>query len=320
MNEFELIRRFFSAKSRPRDDVVLGIGDDAAVLHVPDGMRLVATVDTLVEGVHFPAALPAEAIGHRALAVSLSDLAAMGAVPAWALLALTLPEENEKWLTDFARGFFALANRYGMALVGGNVARGPLSITVTVHGLVPDGTALSRRGAKPGDQIYVTGELGAAAAGLRLIQSGIEAQAGERLRARFARPEPRIATGLALRGLASACIDISDGFFADLVHVLQSSGVGAEVNVDALPLAPEAVELLGQAEARQLAFAGGDDYELCFSLPPSRALQLNQRLGELDCRVTQVGVVNAEKSLRCLQSDGNRWVPDADISGYQHFK
>ena len=320
MNEFELVRRFFSAKAAQRDDVVLGIGDDAAILRVPDGMQLVATVDTLVEGVHFPAVLPAEAAGHRALAVSLSDLAAMGAEPAWTLLALTLPEADEKWLAGFARGFFALANRHGVALVGGNVARGPLSITVTAHGLVPHGLALTRHGAEPGDLIYVTGELGAAAAGLRLIQSGIEAQAGERLRARFARPEPRIATGLALRGLASACIDISDGFFADLVHILQSSGAGAEVNVDTLPLAPEALELLGQAEARQLAFAGGDDYELCFSLPPSRAMQLNERVGKLDCRVTQVGVVNAGKSLRCLQSDGNRWVPDADTSGYQHFK
>lgn len=320
MNEFELIRRFFSIKAPRRDDVILGIGDDAAILRVPDGMQLVATVDTLVEGVHFPASLPAEAIGHRALAVSLSDLAAMGAEPAWTLLALTLPEANEKWLTGFARGFFALAKHHDVALVGGNVARGALSVTVTAHGLVPRGMALSRQGAKPGDLIYVTGELGAAAAGLRLIQSGIEAQAGERLRARFARPEARIAAGLALRGLASACIDISDGFFADLVHILQSSGAGAEINVDALPLAPEAVELLGQAEARQLAFAGGDDYELCFSVPPSQTSQLNERSGKMDCRVTQVGVVNAEKSLRCLQNDGSRWVPDADISGYQHFK
>lgn len=320
MNEFELIQQFFADKSPRRDDVVLGVGDDAAILRVPDGMQVVATVDTLVEGVHFPAGLAAEDIGHRALAVNLSDLAAMGAEPAWALLALTLPEANEKWLTQFTQGLFALAERYRIALVGGNIARGPLNVTITAHGLVPAGTALTRHGAKPGDHIYVTGELGAAAAGLRLIQNRIDAKAGERLHTRFARPEPRIVAGLALRGLATACIDISDGFFADLVHVLQSSGMGGEVNVDALPLAEEAVELLGRAEARQLAFAGGDDYELCFSLPPSRVAQLKQRLGKLDCPVTQVGVVTAGKTLQCLQTDGSKWVPDADTSGYQHFK
>ncbi|HKT31824.1 MAG TPA: thiamine-phosphate kinase [Gammaproteobacteria bacterium] len=320
MNEFELIRKFFSGKAPSRKDVILGVGDDAAILSVPQGMQLVATVDTLVEGVHFPAGLPAEDIGHRSLAVNLSDIAAMGAEPAWALLALTLPNADEKWLTDFTRGFLALAQGHAVELVGGNIARGPLNVTVTAHGFVPDGMALTRRGAQPGDHIYVSGELGAAAAGLRLIRNRIEPEAGERLRTRFARPEPRIALGLALRGLASACIDISDGFFADLVHVLQSSGVGAEVNVDALPLADEAVELLGRAEARQLAFAGGDDYELCFSLPPSRAAQLKERLSKLDCAATQVGVVTAGKTLQCLQADGSKWVPDADTSGYQHFE
>lgn len=320
MNEFELIREFFAGKSVQRDDVVLGIGDDAAILRVPSGRQLVASVDTLVEGVHFPAGLPAEDLGFRSLAVNLSDLAAMGAEPTWALLALTLPEANEKWLTSFTHGFLALAQSHHVALVGGNLAHGSLSVTVTVHGLVPEGAALTRHGANPGDLIYVTGELGAAAAGLRLLQNRIEAQAGERLRNRFARPEPRIAAGLALRGLASACIDISDGLFADLVHVLQNSGVGGEVNVDLLPLAPEAVELLGRAEARQLAFAGGDDYELCFTLPASRAAQLQERTDKLNCPVTQVGVVSTEKSLHCLQTDGSRWVPDADTSGYQHFK
>lgn len=320
MNEFELIQEFFSGKSPSRKDVILGIGDDAAILRVPDGMQVVATVDTLVEGVHFPAGLSAEDIGHRSLAVSLSDVAAMGAEPAWALLALTLPNANEKWLTDFTRGFLALAQRHAVALVGGNLARGPLSVTVTAHGLVPNGAALTRSGARPGDHIYVSSELGAAAAGLRLIRNRIEPEAGERLRTRFAQPEPRIALGLALRGLANACIDISDGFFADLAHVLRSSGAGAEVNVDTLPLAAEAVELLGRAEARQLAFAGGDDYELCFCMPPARLAQLQQRLGKVNCPVTQVGVVTAEQSLRCLQTDGTRWVPDADTSGYRHFK
>lgn len=319
MNEFEVIQRWFAAQELQRDDVPLGIGDDAAVLRVPAGMELAATVDTLIAGVHFPASLSAQDVGHRALAVNLSDLAAMGAEPAWALLALTFPEADEKWLTGFARGFFALAEAQRVALVGGNVARGALSATITMHGFVPCGTALTRAGAQPGDEVYVTGELGAAAAGLRLIQKRIAAPGSERLRTRFARPLPRIAAGMELRGLASAAIDISDGFFADLVHVLQRSGVGAEVNVDKLPLAPEAVELLGSAEARQLAFVGGDDYELCFTLPPARAAALTGRLDKLGCPVTRVGVIKGGGSLRCLQTDGSKWIPDADTSGYRHF-
>ena len=320
MNEFELIQKFFAVQPVRRKDVALGIGDDAALLEVPAGMQLVATVDSLVAGMHFPASLSAEDIGHRALAVNLSDLAAMGAEPAWALLALTLPEVDEKWLTDFARGFFALSEHYKMTLVGGNIARGALNITAAVHGFAPRGKALTRRGAKPGDGIYVTGELGAAAAGLRLLQNRISGPGSERLCTRFARPEPRIAAGLGLRELASAAIDISDGFLADLVHILQLSGVGAEVEVDALPLAAEAVELLGQAEARQLAFAGGDDYELCFTLPLSKVAQMNAQLSQFGCPVTRVGVITAEKSLHCLQADGSKWIPDADISGYQHFQ
>lgn len=319
MNEFELIQRFFAVQPVRREDVRLGIGDDAALLDVPSGMQLAATIDSLVAGVHFPASLSAEDIGYRALAVNLSDLAAMGAKPAWGLLALTLPEVDEKWLSDFARGFFALAEQHTLALVGGNIARGPLSITVMVHGFVPRDTALTRHGAKPGEQIYVSGKLGAAAAGLRLLQNRINGPGSERLCARFARPEPRIAAGLALRELASAVIDISDGFLADLVHILQQSGVGAEVEVDALPLATEAVELLGQAEARQLAFAGGDDYELCFTVPPSKVAHMTTQLTRFGCSVTRVGVITAEKSLHCLQADGSRWIPDADVSGYQHF-
>lgn len=319
MNEFELIRRFFATQAVRREDVALGIGDDAALLRVPPGMELAATVDSLVAGVHFPDSLSAEEIGQRALAVNLSDLAAMGAEPAWALLALTLPNADEKWLAGFAQGFFTLAERYKVALAGGNVARGPLNITITLHGLVPEGAALTRSGAQPGDEIYVTGELGAAAAGLRLIQNRIGAPGSERLRARFARPEPRVRAGLGLRGLASAAIDISDGFFADLVHILQSSGVGAEVEVEALPLAAEAVELLGRAEARQLAFAGGDDYELCFCVPPANTRFLKEHMDQLGCPVTRVGVVNAEKLLVCRQADGGKWLPDVDTSGYRHF-
>lgn len=282
-------------------------------------MELAATVDSLVAGVHFPDSLSAEEIGQRALAVNLSDLAAMGAEPAWALLALTLPEADEKWLTGFTQGFFSLAERHGVVLAGGNIAHGPLNVTITLHGFVPRAAALTRHGAQPGDEIYVTGELGAAAAGLRLIQNRIKAPGSERLRARFACPDPRVRAGLELRGLASAAIDISDGFFADLVHILQASGVGAEVDVDVLPLAAEAVELLGRAEARQLAFAGGDDYELCFCVPAARAAALQARLDNLDCAVARVGVITAEKSLHCLQADGGRWIPDVDTSGYRHF-
>ena len=237
MAEFALIDRLRQrAGSRP--DVALGIGDDAALIEPPKGQQVVLAVDTLVEGVHFAKGVPASAIGWKALAVNLSDLAAMGAEPAVALLALTLPAEDGAFVDEFATGFSALADTHRVALVGGDTTRGPLAASVTVVGYVPKGKALTRAGAEAGDDLWVTGTLGDAAGALALWKSGIPMLRTGSLRERLDRPAPRLGAGLALRGLATACIDVSDGFLADLGHILAMSGVGADVEADALPLSP----------------------------------------------------------------------------------
>ena len=316
MDEFEIIRRHFAAQAPTRPDVILGIGDDAAVLAVPPDRELVVTVDNLVAGVHFPPELAAEAVGHRALAVSLSDLAAMGAEPAWVLLALTLPEADERWLTDFSRGLFALARRHGVALVGGNMARGPLDIGVTAQGLVPKGEALTRRDPQPGDLIYVTGNPGDAAAGLRLFQAGHRDYAHPCLR-RFAYPEPRLAEGVALRGIASACIDVSDGLLADLGHLLEARGFGANLALEKLPLSEELRALHGLEQARHLALTGGDDYELCFTVHANRAAVAEARLKELGCPVACIGAVEAQAGIECVDQVGK--IHRYPVPGHRHF-
>lgn len=316
MDEFELIRRHFAAHAAGRTDVVLGIGDDAAVLDVPPGMELVATTDSLVENVHFPAALPADAIAHRALAANLSDLAAMGAAPAWLLLALTLPEANDGWLENFSRGFFALANRFNAALVGGNISRGPLNITITAHGLVPKGQALRRAGSEPGDLIYVTGHPGDAAAGLKLLQAG----AGDmkhRCVQRFAYPEPRLAAGQALRGIARAAIDVSDGLLADLGHLLEGGRFGAKLGLERLPLSAELVRLHGENAARRLALTSGDDYELCFTVPAPRAAEAERRLEAIGCAAACIGAIENLPGIQCIDQQGRPH--EFPHSGHRHF-
>ncbi len=259
--EFDLIRRIAAALPADRKDVVLGPGDDAALLRPPRNGLLVQTVDTCVAEVHFPGNLDPEDLGWRCLAVNLSDLAAMGAEPAWALLSLTLPEGDADWVDGFVRGFSALASQTGTSLAGGDMSRGPCSVTVALTGFVPARQALLRSGARPGDSIWVTGPLGAGAGGLDAWK------AGDREGARaFLRPEPRLAEGRALRGIASAAVDISDGLAADLGHILEASGVGAGVRLEALPLA--AVARRGGADAGlKMALHGGDDYQLCFTVP-----------------------------------------------------
>lgn len=316
MDEFSLIRRFFAAPATGRDDVVLGIGDDAALLRVSAGQELAVSTDSLVAGVHFPADLPADAVGHRALASNLSDLAAMGATPAWVLMALTLPEIDEAWLEDFSRGFFALAKQHDMALVGGNVARGPLNITLTVQGFVPAGAALTRAGASVGDLVYVTGNPGDAAAGLELLQKG-----GADLRhpcvRRFAYPEPRIAAGQALRGVASAAIDVSDGLLADLGHLLEARGFGAKLGLARLPVSAELLSLHAEDQAWAFALTGGDDYELCFTVHADRAAAAESRLQAVGCKVTCIGAVAAGSGIHCLDHDGQpRSYPHP---GHRHF-
>jgi thiamine-monophosphate kinase len=281
--EAYIIERYFRHLGAVRPDVVVGVGDDAALLRPQPGCELVQTTDALVEQVHFLADSPARSLGHRALAVNLSDLAAMGAVPAWALLSLTLPQIDEPWLAEFARGFGTLARVHGVSLVGGNLSRGPRSIAVQLTGQVPAGTALRRSGARPDDQIWVSGTLGDAAHGRELATTGADTADAQWLRARFEYPTARVQLGEALRGLASACIDLSDGLLADLPRLAAASGCGAEVDVGALPVSAALQALAGES-AWQRALLGGEDYELCFAAPPQRALSVHElaaRLGVL---------------------------------------
>ena len=303
MDEFELIRRYFARPAKPRGDVSLGIGDDAALLRVPPGQELAVSTDSLLAGVHFPPDLPAEAVGHRALAANLSDLAAMGATPAWALMALSLPAAEESWLQGFSRGFFALADRYQVALVGGNMARGPLNITLTVHGFVEQGMALTRSGAQVGDLVYVTGHPGDAAAGLQLLQAGRADPLHPCVR-RFSLPEPRIAAGRALRGLASAAIDVSDGLLADLGHLLEVRGFGAKLSLEKLPVSTELLALHGQEQSWQLALSGGDDYDLCFTVHAQRAAEAEARLREAGCPAACIGAIEATPGIHCVDRKG----------------
>lgn len=331
--EFDLIARHFAPPGAGRGDVVLGIGDDAALLRPPSGMELVAALDTLVAGVHFPLDTDAESIGHKALAVNLSDLAAMGAEPAWALLGLTLPEADERWLAGFARGFFALAREYGVALVGGDTTRGPLSISVQVQGFIPPGAAFRRDAARPGDLIYVTGPLGEAGLALRLGDDSVTGPAGARahLRRRLDRPRPRVGEALRLRGLARAAIDISDGLLADLGHILRASGAGATLDLARLPLSPEFRACLAAMEANRhpalrsftpglawadLALASGDDYELCFTVDPAQRPRL-EALAAAGLPGTCIGTIEAEPGLRCRLADGTPYRPPR--LGYDHF-
>ena len=316
MDEFALIRRYFSKDAVQRADVVLGVGDDAALLTVPAGHELAVTTDSLLPGVHFPADLVADAVGHRALAANLSDLAAMGAEPAWVLLALTLPEVDEIWLEGLSRGFFALADKHRVGLVGGNIARGPLNITITAQGLVPKGQALTRKGAQPDDLIFVTGNPGDAAEGLKLLQSGKSDMQDACVR-RFAYPEPRIEAGIALRGLATACIDISDGLLADLEHILDASGTGATILTAKLPLSKRLLQLQGMDAAQRLALTGGDDYELLFTAPRERQAEIERKLKEVGCPVACIGSVEAHSGLRCLEASGHGL--KLSEMGYKHF-
>jgi thiamine-monophosphate kinase len=313
--EFSLIERI-QARAADRADVVLGIGDDAALLQVPAGHELVLSTDTLVAGVHFPPETAAADIGWKALAVNLSDLAAMAATPAWVSLALTLPDADADWLESFLDGFCELAAEHGVALVGGDTTRGPLSITIAAHGFVPAGQALRRDGAGANDEIWVTGTLGDAAGALRQWRGGGLQSA--KLRYRLDRPTPRVAAGLALRELASAAIDLSDGLAGDLGHVLRRSGVGAELELGRLPTSRTLAEHFGEEHLRwPLQLSGGDDYELCFTAPPANAFAIEQAMAACGLRATVIGRITAEPGLRLLAPDGSPFALEAH--GHEHF-
>ncbi len=301
MNEFELIGRFFR---RPVHDaaVRVGNGDDAAVVRPAAGHELAFSVDMLVEGRHFLPDVDPEALGHKTLAVNLSDLAAMGATPRWALLAGALPGLDERWLAAFARGFFALAARYQVALVGGDTTRGPLNFCVTIIGELPFDAALTRAGAHAGDDLYVSGTLGDAALALAALQgrTHLDPDTLTVLRRRLEQPEPRVALGQSLRGVATAALDLSDGLTGDLAHLLEASQVGAEIALAALPLTPALAQRLAGAErmlALTCALAGGDDYELCFTAPAAMRGRIAASAQALALPLTRIGVITAAPGL-----------------------
>lgn len=319
MPEFDLIDAIRARAAGARDDVVLGIGDDAALLDVPAGWQLVACTDTLVEGVHFLRGTAPADLGWKALAVNLSDLAAMGAEPAWALLALTLPDADAAFVEGFAEGFAGLARAHRVALVGGDTTQGPLAMTVTALGMVPANRVLTRSGANVGDAIFVTGTLGDAAAALQRLR-GRGTQGVERddpLSLHMHRPEPRIAAGIALRGIASACIDVSDGLLADLGHLCTASGVGAEIHADALPLSPALLAAFDVAACRGFALAGGDDYELCFTVQAGRADEIEGLFAGSGLHATRIGRIVAGSGVRVLDAQGNPI--DTSHAGWEHF-
>jgi thiamine-monophosphate kinase len=326
MGEFDLIALIRARCAIVRADVRLGIGDDAALLAVPAGHLIAVSTDTLIAGVHFPQSTKAYDIGWKALAVNLSDLAAMGATPAWATLALTLPEADPHWVGEFAAGFAALAGEFKLALVGGDTTQGALSITVTVQGLVPEGAALLRNAARVGDGVFVTGTLGDACAGLRCLDRNdgeadrlLSAPAGTRemLIERLNRPVPRVAQGLALRGRANACIDVSDGLLADLGHVCTASGVGAEIDIESLPSSPSLLALFDGNARRECQLAGGDDYELCFSVAENEASALLVDLARSGCGATRIGRIVAGSRVRVHDRVGNPVL--FARSGWEHF-
>jgi thiamine-monophosphate kinase len=317
--EFELIARYFAHLGADRMDVRLGVGDDGAVVVPPASRELVVVTDTLVEGVHFPVGCAAASIGHRAFAVNLSDIAAMGAEPAWALLALTIPGYDEDWLAQFARAAGDLCRRHGLALVGGDTTRGPLSITVTLVGIVPIGMALERRGGQAGDAVFVTGSPGDAAAGLALEQGRLhvaDAVSAQILRDRFLFPTPRCDIGVALRGLASACIDVSDGLGGDLEKLCAASGCGAELDAAALPVSEPLLGAVGREVAREYALTGGDDYELLFTVPLARLGAMTTAIARGLGPVTRIGSLVAGHDVRVIVRGG---VMQFSGSGFDHF-
>ncbi len=308
----DLIRR----RVKQRSDVALGIGDDAALLTVPNDQYLVVSTDTLNKGVHFPEDTAPEDIGYKSLAVNLSDLAAMGAMPAWANLAVSMPDANIDWLEKFLDGFFELADEHSVQLVGGDTTQGPLSITVTVQGFVPKDQALRRDAAKLGDEIWVTGSIGDAAGGL--AQWRAQGLQSAKLRHRLDRPTPRVNIGMALRGIANAAIDVSDGLLADLSHILLASKLGAEIEVCRVPMSKPLLDHFPDDNERyRLQLSGGDDYELCFTAPAHQSLAIEQALSDCDVVGTVIGHVVSGSELKCFDENGG--IFELWKKGFEHF-
>lgn len=319
MNEFDLIRTFFSSQYRARDDVVVSIGDDAAVVSVATGAQYVLTTDVLVAGTHFLVDADPVGIGHKSLAVNLSDLAAMGATPKWFTLNMSLPAVNTNWLQGYCRGLFDLANEWGVSLIGGDTVRGPLFIGIQACGEVPTGTAILRSGANSGDRIYVTGTLGDAGAALRHQQGAplLEVADFDKVRPALDFPSPRVSEGLSLRDCASSCIDISDGLLADLGHIAGASKVGARITLERLPVSATYHKYFDPLGGWDTAITAGDDYELCFTIPATKRTDFESISAKWRCRATYIGDIETKPGVRVIDPLGEE--RELNAHGYEHF-
>lgn len=319
-SEFDIIKQLQLAQSTGRDEVVLGIGDDAAVLDIPVDRQLVVSTDTLNVGIHFPAQTAPRDIGFKSLAVNLSDMAAMGAEPLAVNLSLVMPEEDPEWITGFTEGFLSLASQHQVQLIGGDTTRGPLSVSVTMLGLVSPGNILRRHTARAGDSIYVSGTLGDAGAALLGLMGELKLNGPQqqRLYARLNRPQPRIELGRALAGIASACIDISDGLVADVGHLVESGDLGATLYVDQLPLSGQYREVFDLAGGWSLPLYGGDDYELCFTVADANLVKLQAIEKDHDIPLTCVGMIDSSPGVKLMMPDGSTSL--AESKGYDHFR
>lgn len=317
-SEFEVIARFFT---RPARTAVLGVGDDCALVRVPAELALAVTTDALVEGTHFlPGSDPAR-LGHKALAVNISDLAAMGADPRWATLALVLPEADESWLESFARGMYALADRYGVELIGGDTTRGSRAIAITALGTLPPGLALRRDGARAGEDVWLSGSTGDAALGLAYARGKVvlNGAAAHHCLARLETPVPLVELGRRLRGVASSAIDVSDGLVADLGHILERSALGAEVWLDKLPRSKALAECVDASLARECLLGGGDDYELLFTAPQERRAAILTLATEMGLSLTRIGRTLSGASVVTVLDETGRPI-SVEAAGYDHFR
>ena len=319
MGEFDLIKRYFSRKSL-QNEVILSVGDDCAITSISAGYQLAITTDTLVEGTHFLPSISPAALAYKSVAVNLSDLAAMGATPTWMSLALTLPEIKEAWLAEFSQSLFAILDRYSVSLIGGDTTKGPLSITLTAQGFLPENQGLFRHQAKVGDWIFVSGFLGDSAAGLDLLLQNrkIENESDRYFIQRHLHPTPRVELGLALRAFSCCALDISDGLLADLGHILERSQVGAEIYLENLPLSRHLCTQYEQTQAEKFALTGGEDYELCFTVSEEKREEMEQVLRSQGIKVTCIGQILPETSGLNLLKNGKKIALPTHI-GFDHF-
>lgn len=318
MKEFELIKNYFTEQVVKRKDVLLGIGDDCAIVTPAEKQNIAITTDTLVSGVHFPHNTSPRAIGHKAIAVNLSDLAAVGAEPSWVSVAITLPEIDEQWIDEFCTGLFELCEYYNVQLIGGDTTQGPLSITVTAQGVVPADQHISRSGAKTGNWLYVTGEIGDAALALRHVlgRTELDNNIFTKVKERLDFPMPRVLAGQALRNYATSAIDLSDGLMADLAHICRSSKVGANIVLENLPLSNALMEAVGQEKAIELALTGGDDYELLFTVSEDKKVGMETALANSGVNVTCIGQLNPSNKITTTLNSKPTAI---NAVGFEHF-